>query len=286
MKNRMGITLISLVITIMVLIILATVSIVAITGEGGILQKAVKGEAENKKQTATEIINLKITTIQMATYAEKQKMPSLQELANGLCNDEKDEIEYVYTTSQKVGKNPEIIEIGEATSIFTKLREYPYEFEINRNLQLASIDGIKIADTESNTISREEYDELKVRLERVEREQEYHVGDTIKYTGSLITPGILTSSRTLLVTTLLLGKNIGPDVTAIEFSTSSFNIRAEDKYLIKNEYSESSNFANYFVATKKGNNAIQFRYQSSSAFSVNNNICVSFELSDLIITFK
>ncbi len=42
MKNRMGITLISLVITIMVLIILATVSIVAITGEGGILQKALK----------------------------------------------------------------------------------------------------------------------------------------------------------------------------------------------------------------------------------------------------
>ena len=67
MKNRKGITLISLVVTVIILIILATVSILTITGEGGILQKTVKGEEENKKQTATEKINLKITTIQINT---------------------------------------------------------------------------------------------------------------------------------------------------------------------------------------------------------------------------
>lgn len=44
-------------------------------------------------------------------------------------------------------------------SIFTKLTDYPYEFEIDSSLRLASIDGIRIADN-TNMISKEEYDKL------------------------------------------------------------------------------------------------------------------------------
>lgn len=52
---------------------------------------------------------------------------------------ENDEIEYVFTTSQKKESSLNKIEVGEATSIFTKLKEYPYEFEIDSSLRLASI---------------------------------------------------------------------------------------------------------------------------------------------------
>lgn len=142
-KNDKGITLISLVITIIVLIILASVSIGLIFGENNaLIGKAKEGTNKTNEQIATEKINLKITNSQMNSYADSQRMPTLQELADDFCED--NEIQYVTLESKKIA-SIEKIDVGEATSIFTKLKEYPYEFEINSSLQLASIDGIKIA---------------------------------------------------------------------------------------------------------------------------------------------
>ena len=138
-----GITLISLVITIIVLIILASVTIYLSLENNGIFNRTKEVKELTNKQTATEIINLKITNCQMNKYAEKQEMLTLKELS--LILKEDDEIKYVTETSQigsaeyKVGDSP--------TSIYTKLNEYPYEFEINGQLQLASIDGVTIATT-------------------------------------------------------------------------------------------------------------------------------------------
>ncbi len=135
-----GITLISLVITIVVLIILASVGIYLGLSNNGILNRANEAKELTNKQTATEKINLKITTAQMNKYADEQRMPTLKELSEVLRYD--NEIQYVTEKSQmastkyEVGENP--------TSIYTKLNDYPYEFEINGQLQLASIDGIKI----------------------------------------------------------------------------------------------------------------------------------------------
>lgn len=139
-KNS-AITLISLVITIVVLIILASVAISLGLSNNGIFNRAKEAKEQTNKQTATEIINLKITTAQMNKYAEKQEMPTLKELSVALRDD--NEIQYVTEKSQiastkyEVGENP--------SSIFTKLNDYPYEFEINGSLQLASINGIKIS---------------------------------------------------------------------------------------------------------------------------------------------
>ena len=47
-------------------------------------------------------MNLKITNIQMATYSERQQMPSLQDLADGLCQD--NEIQYVSLETKKTDK--------------------------------------------------------------------------------------------------------------------------------------------------------------------------------------
>ena len=57
-KDVKGITLIALVITIIVLLILAAVSIAMLTGENGLLQKATKAKEENKLAHAKEQINL------------------------------------------------------------------------------------------------------------------------------------------------------------------------------------------------------------------------------------
>lgn len=142
-KNS-GVTLISMVITVIVLLIIAGITINLTLGENGIINRGEMSVSEHNKQEATEKINLKITTTQMYKYSKEQRMPTLQELADNLIEDE--EIEYVELESKKFSALTKI-DVGENNSIFTKLKQYPYEFEINSSLQLASINGIKIADS-------------------------------------------------------------------------------------------------------------------------------------------
>lgn len=140
-KTNKGITLIALVITIIILLILAGVTIMTLTGEEGILNRAKTAREENNKATATEEINLKITNVEISKYSEEQRMPTLKELADNFCED--DDFQYVQETS-KIASLPKVSNEN-PTSIYTKLKAYPYEFEINSSLQLASIDGIEIA---------------------------------------------------------------------------------------------------------------------------------------------
>lgn len=154
MKKQNGITLIALVITIIILIILAGVAINLGLGENGLVNRAKVARDETTKQTATEKMNLKITSKQMDTYAKEQRMPTLKELSLELKND--DEIAYV-TEESKVAST--IYEVGDnPTTIYTKLNDYPYEFEINSSLQLASIDGVKTSNTTNVSYDENIYD--------------------------------------------------------------------------------------------------------------------------------
>ncbi len=137
-KEQKAITRIALIITIIILIILASVAIYLSLGNNGIFTKA---KELTNKQEATDIINLKITTAQMNKYSGKQEMPTLKELSEILKED--DEIQYVTEKSKIASTKYEVSE--NPTSIFTKLNQYPYEFEINSSLQLASINGVKLA---------------------------------------------------------------------------------------------------------------------------------------------
>lgn len=65
MKNNKGITLIALVITIIVLLILAGVSIAMLTGDNGLLTKASKSKTETLKAEAIERVNIELNA-QMA----------------------------------------------------------------------------------------------------------------------------------------------------------------------------------------------------------------------------
>lgn len=138
-----GITLVALVITIIILLILAGVTIANLSKENGLLSKTQEAEQVTEKSDASEKMNLKITEIQIDSYAENKTMPSLQYLADKLCEDS--DIDYVLLQS-KATASLEKIDVGDAKSIFTKLKKYPFEFEINSSLQLASIDGIEITD--------------------------------------------------------------------------------------------------------------------------------------------
>lgn len=170
-KNTKGITLIVLVITIIILLILAGVTIALLTSENGILSKATKASNETNKQTATEIINLKITNAQIDTYTEKQQMPTLKELSLALKDDE--EIQYI-TESSKIASVEYSVNSDDPSKIYIKLKEYPYEFEINENLKLATIDGEKVdnKDDDTNTDNSNDdntyNDELKSKIEEME----------------------------------------------------------------------------------------------------------------------
>jgi len=168
LKSKEGITLISLVVTIIILIILASIGIAMIHGKNGLLNKAQTASDETKKSQATETMNLKITNIQISSYAETQELPSLQYLADKLCED--NDMEYVLTAS-KEHASLDKIDVTNISSIFTKLKEYPYEFEINSSLQLASIDGVKIADNNDDgtvTLTQSQYNSILSRLAALE----------------------------------------------------------------------------------------------------------------------
>ena len=147
-KENKGITLIALVITIIILIILAGISIRIALGNTGIINKAQTASEKTIKEAAKEAMNLKITNVQIESYVEKQRMPTLQEIADNFCQDE--DFEYVELETKKTASLNKI-EVGKNESIFTKLKEYPYEFEIDSQLQLASIDGVKVATGNTET---------------------------------------------------------------------------------------------------------------------------------------
>lgn len=195
--NHKGITLIALIITIIILLILAGVTILALTGDKGVLEKGKKAGEETNKQTATEIMNLKITNAQIKSYSETQEMPSLQYLADRLCED--GDMEYVELETKKKSQASTIetflplITVKEGSSIFTKLKEYPYEFEIDGNLKLASINGIKIADANAEKINKleEEIEELKEMYQNVSNKPSQPVGTIISYMGNNAPDGYL-----------------------------------------------------------------------------------------------
>ena len=68
LNNKKGITLIALVITIVILLILAGISINLLTGDNGILEKSTQSVTEHKKAAAKEEMNLLIHEYQIEYY--------------------------------------------------------------------------------------------------------------------------------------------------------------------------------------------------------------------------
>ena len=158
-KNIRGVTMVALVVTMIVLLILSAVTVGLIVGKNGLFIRGQMATKEHVKQEAIEVMNSKITGIQIESYTENQKLPNLQYLSDKLCEDI--EIEYVEKETKKQASLNKIDVTG-LNSIFTKIKKYPYEFEIDEELKLASIDGIRIENKQDTiTITKEEYESLK-----------------------------------------------------------------------------------------------------------------------------
>ena len=62
-KNKRGITLIALVVTIVVLLILAGTSIAMLTGDNGIFSRAKEAKTKNEEATAREKLEIELTNL-------------------------------------------------------------------------------------------------------------------------------------------------------------------------------------------------------------------------------
>lgn len=71
MKNQNGITLIALVITIIVLLILAGISIAMLTGDNGILTQANNSKYNTARAEAVEKINLALNAVKTEVYSQR-----------------------------------------------------------------------------------------------------------------------------------------------------------------------------------------------------------------------
>ena len=79
MKNNKGITLIALVVTIIVLLILAGVSIAMLTGQNGILNRASQASYESKLQDAAESMSYNVTESLTKYYNKAYANPNSTE---------------------------------------------------------------------------------------------------------------------------------------------------------------------------------------------------------------
>ena len=73
MRNQKGITLIALVITIIVLLILAGVSIAMLTGQNGILKRATEAKGDTARAEVVERINMELNAVYTDALAGQKK---------------------------------------------------------------------------------------------------------------------------------------------------------------------------------------------------------------------
>ena len=83
MRNQRGITLIALVITIIVLLILAGVSIAMLTGDNGILTQANNSKYTTSRAEAVEKINLTLNAVKTEVYAQRVDEANWDPLSSG-----------------------------------------------------------------------------------------------------------------------------------------------------------------------------------------------------------
>ena len=112
-KNQRGITLIALVITIIVLLILAGISISMLAGDNSILQKSTEAKERYEYGAAKEIIDLKLTDINSDAISKGQKC-TMEKIATGMTEDTEITIDQKYfnaTGSLKTGVSDNIVNL-------------------------------------------------------------------------------------------------------------------------------------------------------------------------------
>lgn len=140
LKQNKAITLIALVITIIVLLILAGVTIATLTGDNGLLQKAKIAKVKKLKSEAEEILNLEIIRVQ----TEKNGRFTILDLYNDFKNENNKKIDIIEikgeepaTLSATYTMNSIIKEITVVVNGYTQ-----FSFTIDKSCQITQICGI------------------------------------------------------------------------------------------------------------------------------------------------
>ena len=128
LKQKKGITLIALVITIVVLLILAGVTIALLTGENGILGKATTAKSKNEESSVEEKIKLSVMYARMNT--------------NGDTNINLDELET--ELNKNFNNDVNIEKKGENSSLPWRVENNGYILKIDKNGDVIRINGIEL----------------------------------------------------------------------------------------------------------------------------------------------
>ena len=153
-KER-GITLIALVITIVILIILATVSINVVLGEGGLIQRAQEGK----------------DLTEQARIDEKEELTGAEEYINSVINERKDDNEEE-TPVQEGIQVDEVTENSISITVNVPKEVAKYCYYINGELKKTSTVTI-IVDEEGNEISNALKDSYK--FDSLKEETKYYI---------------------------------------------------------------------------------------------------------------
>ena len=111
MRKQKGITLIALVITIIVLLILAGVTVATLTGDNGLLQKSTSAKQDNEDSKELELIKLSVSAAKVAGKGTITTENLNNELKSNL-NSETDVVESSDYWYYKVNKNYRIYKDG------------------------------------------------------------------------------------------------------------------------------------------------------------------------------
>ncbi len=150
-KNS-GITLIALVITIIVLLILAGVTIMSVTGENGILSRSISAREETKKAQALEELKEKIMEVQI----DKKGEATLQDIIDALESD----TENSYTVSTELATiTGELPDLADKMELYILYKDY--WFKVNSKLEVTFV---KDSDSNDNNVEENKEDENVVKI--------------------------------------------------------------------------------------------------------------------------
>lgn len=170
MKNQKGITLIALVITIVILLILAGISISAVLGDNGILDKAKNAKLKTEIEREKEVINLAISSTRISDNGDIVELNT---------NKLKEEIEKSY------GSNVDIDEsIDKVTVVFKDTKR---EYEVDKassNVELID-NSAEIVNTQEKTLTRKSNDN-STGNEKLGLSEEMQSGGTWRSSNSSI----------------------------------------------------------------------------------------------------
>lgn len=139
MKNQKGITLVALVITIVVLLILAGVTISMVLGPNGVLTNSQKAKDNSAKGTANDALSTALSSVStdyyteggsgtMLEYLKKREEDATKKLASLAPG-------YTYTISESDGKTTIKME--------TEKKDYTFTAEITDTLTISSFTSSK-----------------------------------------------------------------------------------------------------------------------------------------------